>query len=446
MKKLILVLLIVCVAAGAVIGYASSDSRLPVSNVPASDTIVTESAAAPKDAAVTENAGAENTKPAETTAAVPEAENEAAEQPDMPSTVPVEPAVQPGRLNYEALYTRYPAEDSVLSIDGHEEKWGDFFYLLFTQCGQIEDYFNSMAAYYGMQFGWTDSIEDEEGETYAQAALESAENLMVQLRALEVFSEETGVEISEEMRAMIEAQKHSQISSAIGEEGTEEDFYQYMETIHLSPEMYDRIVTQNFLYQESFKTLYGENAENLTDEEAMKFLEDNSYVSAAHILFMNTDKESGEKLDESALAEKKAELETVLAELRAIEDDTQRREAFLAKAGEISEDPGTAMYPEGYTYTSGSMVPEFEDAASGLEIYEISDVVETSYGYHIIMRMPLSPDAVVEFSSTSGDPRTARMLAANQEYGEKLQAKADALSLEWLPGYEAPDLLSYVAE
>ena len=52
MKKLILVLLIVCVAAGAVIGYASSDSRLPVSNVPASDTIVTESAAAPTDAAV----------------------------------------------------------------------------------------------------------------------------------------------------------------------------------------------------------------------------------------------------------------------------------------------------------------------------------------------------------------------------------------------------------
>ena len=92
------------------------------------------------------------------------------------------------------------------------------------------------------------------------------------------------------------------------------------------------------------------------------------------------------------------------------------------------------------------MVPEFEAAAKALENYAVSDVVETSYGYHILMRLPLSPDAIVEFSSATGEARTARMLAANQEYGEKLQATADALTIEWLPGHEQPNLLSFVAQ
>ena len=351
-----------------------------------------------------------------------------------------------GRLNYEALYGLYAPEEKVLSVNDREEQWGDYFYILFTQCGQIEDYFNSMAAYYGMQFGWADPIEEEGGDTFADAALESAENLMIQLGALEAFAEENGVEVSEEMRAMIEAQKQQDVISALGEEGTMEAFEEYLETIHLSKEMYDRVVTQNFLYQESFNALYGENAEKLSDETALKYLEDNGYISAAHILLLNTDEETGEALDEAALSEKKAELEAVIEELRAIEDNEERKAAFLQKANEISEDPGNAYYPEGYTFTSGTMVTEFEDAANALEDYAVSDVVETSYGYHILMRLPLSPDAIVEFNSSTGAPRTARMLAANQEYAEKLQQKAAELELSWLPGHEAPDLMSYVAE
>ena len=143
---------------------------------------------------------------------------------------------------------------------------------------------------------------------------------------------------------------------------------------------------------------------------------------------------------------RRADLVALLNELRAIEDPQERKDAFLKKIGEVSEDTGKTYYPEGYTYTPGTMVPEFEDAAAALGDYEISDVVETSYGYHIIMRLPLSPDAVVEFNSTSGAARTARMLAANQEYAQNLQATADALELEWLPGHEQPDLMSFVAE
>ena len=442
MKKLILVLLIVCVAAAAVIGLTDPVCRLPVRNVPPAETAVVSEAV--EAAPVSQEQDAQSAEPAGEPAAVPAAAPGEEAQPDMPSTVPEEPSVQSGRLNYEALYSRYPADESVLSVGDHEEKWGDFFYLLFTQCGQIEDYFNSMSAYYGMQFGWSDPIEEEGEDTFAEAALESAENLMVQLRALEVFAEETGVEVSEEMRAMIEAQKHTDIASAVGEEATEEEFYRYLESIHLSQEMYDRIVTQNFLYQESFKTLYGEKAEKLSDEAAMKYLEDNSYLSAAHILLVNTDEESGEKLEEAALAEKKAELEAVLAELRAIEDETERKEAFLAKAAEISEDPGTEFYPEGYTYTPGSMVPEFEEAANALEEYAISDIVETSYGYHIIMRLPLSGESLL--FSVQGNPTTARSTVSQDALAKELDDYFVGHEMTYMEGLEDLDLTQYIKE
>jgi len=61
-------------------------------------------------------------------------------------------------------------------------------------------------------------------------------------------------------------------------------------------------------------------------------------------------------------------------------------EAFAVVAEELSEDPGSA--PAGGDlgwFGRGSMVAEFEEAAFALEIGEMSDVVETQYGYHIIL-------------------------------------------------------------
>ena len=348
------------------------------------------------------------------------------------------------RVDFEALYALHDPDEKVLSINGKEECWGDYFYILYTQAEQIENYFDSMAMYYGMRFSWDDPVEENGTSTYAEAVVESAENLVKQLAALEGFAEENGIEISEELRATIESQKQADIVSVLGEEGTADAFFEYLEGLYLSPEMYDRAVTQNVLYQECFNSLYGANAEKISDETALNYLNENGYVSAAHILFLYNDPESGEARDEETLAVKKAKLESIVKELRSYADKHARKKAFLKYAEELSEDGGKTYYPKGYTYTPGTMVSQFENAVNALAEYEVSDVVETDYGYHIIMRLPLAADAIVELNSSTGEPRTAKMLFANQDYGNRLQAYSDSLQVEWLPGCEAPELTDYI--
>ena len=62
-----------------------------------------------------------------------------------------------------------------------------------------------------------------------------------------------------------------------------------------------------------------------------------------------------------------------------------------------SQDSGLANSPDGYTFTAGEMVAAFEDTTRSLEYGEISEVVQSPYGYHIILRQrPDVHDAYVE--------------------------------------------------
>jgi parvulin-like peptidyl-prolyl isomerase len=84
------------------------------------------------------------------------------------------------------------------------------------------------------------------------------------------------------------------------------------------------------------------------------------------------------------LVETEEEAKAVLERLAAGED-------FAALANELSMDTGTEDGDLGW-FPRGRMVPEFEEAAFALQPGDTSEIVETSYGYHIIHLLERDPD------------------------------------------------------
>jgi len=96
-------------------------------------------------------------------------------------------------------------------------------------------------------------------------------------------------------------------------------------------------------------------------------------VHAAHILIRLPP-----QADVAAKAKAKAEAQALLKQIRARAD-------FAKLAREKSQDPESA--PNGGDlgfFAKGQMVPQFEEAAFKLKPGEVSPVVETQYGFHII--------------------------------------------------------------
>ena len=95
-------------------------------------------------------------------------------------------------------------------------------------------------------------------------------------------------------------------------------------------------------------------------------------ATVRHILLLTQSKSDSEK------AEARKKIEDILAKAKAGED-------FAALAKQYSEDPGSkdngGLYED---IVRGQMVKPFEDAAFSVPVGQISGIVETTYGYHIL--------------------------------------------------------------
>ena len=134
-------------------------------------------------------------------------------------------------------------------------------------------------------------------------------------------------------------------------------------------------------------------------------------------------------------AKAKAKAEQLLAEVK------KAPATFADVARKNSQDPGSAEKGGDLDFvTRGAMVKPFEDAMFALKKGDISDVIETEFGYHIIRLADIKPAVVPPFEQVRATiENEVRAQQATQEFAKAAEAFTDAV-------YQQPDSLKPAAE
>ena len=235
--------------------------------------------------------------PAEGEPAAAETPAEPSAEADAPAApaAPAEPVVV-RHADYDAIRALHGEDETVLTVAGETADWRTFFDLLRSTGVDIEEYFEQMGTYYGVAADWEGSVGDGSGQTFAQYAVSEAREYLESILTVRAFARENGVELDAEELKSLEPEEMAKAFIAEGE--TVEDFYKRLEDeAHMSFDTYRAMREASLLYGKTVETLFGAGGEKLSEEEAVKYLEEQGFLAAGHILLMTIDPNTGDKLE-----------------------------------------------------------------------------------------------------------------------------------------------------
>lgn len=275
-------------------------------------------------------------------------------------------------IKYKPMASGAPV---VMTVNGDEVAADEYAgYMMYNMA-----YYENMYAQFGMTGIWEDaSTAATLGASMPQAAKDQAVYARV---VLQKFNE-LGLSMTYDQQKQISQTRQESIDM-----GGYEAYQNLVANFGFSDQSYSNFMYISQCYQVLNDYYYGANGVNVpSDEELRQYFADN-YLSAKHILISTTDATTGESI--RTMDEAKAEAQAILDRINAGED-------YDALMNEYSEDPGLAGNPDGYIFTEGDMVTSFYEGAKALGEGEVSGLIESEYGYHIIKREPLDVDGQFE--------------------------------------------------
>ena len=280
-----------------------------------------------------------------------------------------------------------PGSYELFTVNGTPVTAYSYLYWLLYCIDEMETYMS----YYGV------TLDLSTDATFAEYAKEDALSAATQYSIIISKAKELGYEMTEDQISELD------LNMALSAEymGGEEVFQDELRKAGFDYDAFYAVNAASYYYTQMKDGMFSTPP---SDEEMDAYIEENDILCAKHILLMTVDS-SYAALDEDTVAQKKATAEDILAQLQ---NSTDLEADFDALMNEYSEDTGLAYYPDGYTFTAGEMVTEFEDATRALEYGQVSGLVESPYGYHIILRLdPDTEDAREDYLNTQASNQIA---------------------------------------
>lgn len=258
--------------------------------------------------------------------------------------------------------------DTVMTINGTDVPASAYFYWLSYYASYLEYYYQSSG---GEDFSLSDQYDED--TTYADYVQEQTENTLISSVVATQKAQEEKVELSEDAQTNLDNMEENADPNTLLYYATDLDGLKFTFT--------------NYSYSDALQTaLFEKGGKYYANKETLQDYYDDNVFGAKHILIQTSGMSDEEK------AEAKKTIQGYLDKILASDDQASTFDQYM---NEHSEDSGLAQYPDGYTFMSGDMVSEFEDAVAALKVGEITpEVVESSYGYHIIMRIEPDPEEI----------------------------------------------------
>jgi peptidyl-prolyl cis-trans isomerase C len=253
------------------------------------------------------------------------------------------------------------------------------------------------------------NIEAGRGPIPAERRDEILRAVLDQLITYNVMKQEAGAR----KLSVSEAEVNSQVQQMQSQFPSEAEFKQALAARDLSVDQLKADARVDMLIDRMMQAELAA-AVDATEADARAFYDGNpdkfeqgESVRASHILIM-----ANEQADAAAKQAASARMDGILKRARSGED-------FAALAKEHSEDSTREQGGDLGFFPRGQMVPAFDQVAFSLKPGEISDVVATQFGYHIIKVAEKKPATTVPYDEVKG--RILEFLS-NQKKQERIES------------------------
>lgn len=238
----------------------------------------------------------------------------------------------------EIVFTGTLSEDEVFRVEEEVCTLAQAKLILVNEKNQYEKSFGSEL--------WKQKLD---GQTFEDYIRDIVQNQLAQMKAMVLLARREQVTLEEEEEEQIQKAATAYFSSLTAEEIgilqiTEEEIRQFYRDYCLADKIYQELTSQV--------------EEEISDSEAR-------VIVVQHIL-LEVDEETEEK-------------QALQKQLLELKQQVEEGSSFSSLAAEYSEDSTIE-----YSFGRGEMEAAFEEAAFALSVGEVSDVVETSSGYHLI--------------------------------------------------------------